>query len=223
MSCIEYSKKLQFQEDLLNWWTVYKRNFPWRKTKNPYELLVAELLLRKTTAEQVLKVYPKLLKKYSNPFDLCSADKKELEDLLKPLGMQKLKAKLLKKFACTYLLLFNEKSKFSETALLKLPGVGNYTANAVLSLIYGKCVLMVDTNFIRVLERVFGVKSAKSRPRNDPFIWEKAKEILPCSRARDFNLAVLDFSALICKSMNPKCNRCFARAYCEFASKSAIY
>lgn len=220
MANIDLQKKLCFQKDLLKWWTKHKRNFPWRKTKNPYKLLTAELLLRKTTAEQVLKVYPKLLEKYPNPSDLCSADKKELEVLLKPLGMQKVRAELLKKFACAYISLLNGKSRISKSELLKLPGVGRYAANAVLSLIYGECVPMVDTNFIRVLDRIFGIKSVKSRPRNDPFIWKKAEEILPCSRAGDFNLAVLDFSALVCKSANPKCTECFASAYCKFASKN---
>jgi A/G-specific adenine glycosylase len=219
MPCIEYSK---FQKDLLNWWTVHKRNFPWRKAKNPYQLLIAELLLRKTTAEQVRKVYPKLLEKYPSPLSLCSANKKDLENLLKPLGMQKIRADLLKKFACSYLSLFNKKSKISESELLKLPGVGKYAANAVFSLIYGKCVPMVDTNFIRILERIFGIKSNKSRPRNDPLIWKKAKEILPCDRAGNFNLAVLDFSALVCKATNPKCDRCFALSYCKFASENIV-
>ncbi|NIA11983.1 MAG: hypothetical protein GWP10_20245 [Nitrospiraceae bacterium] len=215
----ENAKKIRFQRDLLRWWTKYKRDFPWRKTRNPYKLLVAEILLKKTTANQVLTVYSKLLNKYSNPSALCSANRKDLETLLKPLGMYKSKTKLLRKFASAYLSLLknNKKSKFSRSELLKLPGVGDYTANAVLSLIYNECVPMLDTNFIRILERVFGVKSNKNRPRNDPYIWEKAKEIIPCSEARNFNLAVLDFAALICKQTLPKCNECFAKEYCSNA------
>ncbi|MEO2068848.1 MAG: hypothetical protein ABGX27_04980 [Desulfurobacteriaceae bacterium] len=216
----EDNKKSRFQKDLLKWWTKYKRDFPWRKTKNPYELLIAEILLKKTTASQVLTVYSKLLNKYPNPYALCSANRKDLEALLKPLGMHKTKAELLKKFASAYLSLLknNKKSRFSRSELLKLPGIGNYTANAVLSLIYDECVPMLDTNFIRILERVFGIKSNKSRPRNDPYIWEKAKEILPCNEARNFNLAVLDFSALVCKHIQPKCAECFAKEYCSHAN-----
>jgi len=99
---------------------------------------------------------------------------------------------------------------------MKLPGVGRYAVNAVFSLIYNECVPMVDTNFIRVLERVFGIKSSRNRPRNDPYIWKKAEEILPCDKAKDFNLAVLDFSALVCKYTQPKCSECFAEEYCSY-------
>jgi len=180
----EYLKKMQFQKDILSWWKKHKRDFPWRKTKDPYKLLIAEVLLKKTTANQVLKVYPEFLSKYSNPADLCSASKKELERLLRPLGMNKTRADLLKKFACAYISLLEkkQKNKFSRSELLSLPGVGEYTANAVLSLIYNECVPMLDTNFIRILKRVFGIKSQKKRSRNDSFIWKKAKEILTCRK-----------------------------------------
>lgn len=216
----EDTKKARFQRDLLRWWAKYKRNFPWRETKSPYELLIAEILLRKTTANQVLTVYSKLLKEYPNPFVLCLADKSDLEALLKPLGMYKTRAELLKKFACAYLTFLknSENNKFSRSELLKLPGIGNYAANAVLSLIYNECVPMLDTNFIRILERVFGIKSNRSRPRNDPYIWKEAKDILPCKKARDFNLAILDFSALVCKHIQPKCFECFAKEYCSYAN-----
>lgn len=212
------SKKSKFQRDLLRWWTKHKRCFPWRKTKDPYELLIAEILLRKTTAGQVLTVYSRLLEKYPNPSMLCSANKDELEALLKPLGMYKTRAELLKKFACTYLSFFKSGGKLSRSDLLKLPGIGNYAANAVLSLIYNECVPMLDTNFIRILERVFGVKSSKSRPRNDPYIWRKAEELLPCKEARNFNLAILDFSAIVCKHHQPNCSKCFAKEYCSYAN-----
>ena len=215
----EIDKKIKFQRDLLKWWAKHKRNFPWRETKKPYELLIAEFLLRKTTANQVLSVYQKFINDYSDPYLLCSAKIEDLEVLLKPLGMYKTRAELLKEFACAYLYFLKiKKGKLSRSELLKLPGVGKYAVNTVFSLIYNECVPMVDTNFIRVLERVFGIRSRKSRPRNDHYICKKAKEILPCDKSKDFNLAVLDFSALVCKHTKPKCSECFAKKYCSYVN-----
>lgn len=106
-------KKVRFQRDLLEWWAKHKRSFPWRETKEPYELLVAEILLRKTTANQVLSVYQKLINTYRDPSLLCSANIEDLKTLLKPLGMYKTRAELLKKFACAYMYLLKNKKKVS--------------------------------------------------------------------------------------------------------------
>jgi len=220
MKNIKFDKEFRFQNDLLNWWKKHKRDFPWRRTKDPYKLLIAEILLRKTTAEQVLPVYLDFINKYPTPEALNHANVKDLENLLKPLGMHKTRAQLLKKFASSFLKLTTVGNELSYSKLIKLPGIGTYSANAVLSLIYNKCVPMLDTNFIRILNRVFNIKSSKTRPRNDPYLWEKAQKILPCDKAGNFNLAVLDFATLICKHKQPKCNECFAQNYCSYSQSS---
>ncbi len=208
----------KFQNDILEWWKQNKRTFPWRQTNNIYELLIAELLLRKTTAEQVNSIYTRILEKYPTPEILCKANEKELQQLLKPLGMQYSRSKLLKKLAC-YLSKLKLNEAIDIKQLKQLPGVGPYTANAVLCMLQNEPIPMVDTNVIRILKRVFGIKSQKKRPRNDPLIWKKAKELIPEKNAKEFNLALIDFASLICKAGKPKCENCFAKDYCQHFSQ----
>ncbi|HDD44289.1 MAG TPA: A/G-specific adenine glycosylase [Candidatus Desulfofervidus auxilii] len=217
-----FEKKNQFVKLLLNWWTSNKREFPWRSTKDPYSILIAEMLLRKTTAKQVEKIYTQFLTKYPDPNSLADADKNELEELLKPLGMEYKRAELLKKFGLYIKENYDGKIPLELKKLLKLPGIGMYAANAVLSFVCSKDVPLLDTNFIRVINRVFGIKSQKSRARDDKKIWEFAQTLIPSNNSKNFNLAVLDFAALICKAKKPKCSECPVKNICFYYAKEGI-
>ncbi len=201
---------------LLEWWGKNKRNFSWRRSKKPYKVLISEMLLRKTTAKQVQESYSEFIKKYPDPKVLSNADENELSKCLKPLGIEYKRAELFLKFGKVITKDFREKVPDTEKELLKLPGVGQYATNAVLSFSHNENVPMVDTNFIRFIERVFGLKSRKSRARNDKEIWEFASTLIPEGRSRDFNLAVIDFGAILCKAKNPDCDICPLIKYCVF-------
>lgn len=204
---------------LLDWWEKNKRHFPWRRRKQPYAVLVAEMLLRKTTAKQVEKMYRSFLKKYPTPKALSEADENDLNKILTPLGMEHRRASLFIKFGRAVTEDYNGKIPSSDKELLKLPGVGLYATNAVLSFSHNKNVPMVDTNFIRVIERVFDLTSSKARARNDSRIWEFAGELIPNKKSREFNLAVLDFAATVCKPQNPECSACPIIQICAFQKK----
>ena len=180
----------------LEWWNKHKRDFPWRYTKDPYSILIAEMLLRKTTAKQVEKIYDEFLAKYPNPKSIAEADKNELKEMLKPLGMEHKRAELFKKLGTSVEEKHNGQIPLELEELLKLPGVGMYAANAVLSFACSKDVPLLDTNFIRVIQRVFGIKSEKSRARDDRKLWEFAKTLIPSGSSKNFNLAVLDLSLI---------------------------
>jgi len=205
---------------LLEWWKKNKRHFPWRRRKNPYAILIAEMLLRKTTAKQVEKMYSSFLKKYPSPKALSEAKKNKLKKILTPLGIEHHRTNLLIEFGKTVIDDFNGKIPSSEKELRKLPGVGPYATNAVLSFSHNKNVPMVDTNFIRVIERVFHFTSSNARARNDSKLWEFAEDLIPNGKSREFNLAVLDFAATVCKSQNPKCNTCILIQICKSQKKS---
>ena len=204
---------------LLEWWGKNKRSFSWRRSKKPYKVLISEMLLRKTTAKQVQERYREFIRKYPDPKLLSKADEKELSKSLKPLGMEYKRAKLFLEFGKAITEDFRGRVPSTEKELLNLPGVGQYATNAVLSFSHNKNVPMVDTNFIRFLERIFGFKSKKSRARNDTDIWEFASTLIPDGKSRDFNLAVLDFGAVLCKAKNPKCDMCPLIKYCVFHKK----
>ncbi len=208
--------KKEFSRLLLKWWEKNKRDFPWRHTKDPYSILVAEMLLRKTTAKQVEKIYSQFLKSYPNPSSLASADQKNLEKLLKPLGMEHKRAELFRRFALYIKEKYNGEVPVDPKQLLEIPGVGMYALNAVLSFGCAVDVPLLDTNFIRLLNRVFGVKSRKSRARDDKKMWDFAKTLIPQGKSRDFNLAILDFAALVCTAKKPRCSRCPIRSICTY-------
>ncbi|MGI0070222.1 MAG: hypothetical protein ACREAN_08215 [Nitrosopumilaceae archaeon] len=193
-----------------------KRQFSWRNTRDPFKILIAELLLRKTTARQVESVYSEFLEKFPNPKSLASATSSSIENEIERLGIQHQRAVLLKRLSQIIVEEFHGGMPASEEDLKSLPGVGQYGANAVLNLAYGKKVPLVDVNVLRVINRVFGIKSSKKRARNDPEMWNFAKKLLPRKNTRDHNLAMLDFASAICVSRGPKCRQCFATPYCVY-------
>ena len=206
----------EFSSRILEWWRRWGRDFPWRRTKDPYKVLIAEILLRKTTAAQVVKMYESFLSEYPNPSSLAAASEERLKELLRPLGMEHRRAELLIKLGRTIEEKYKGKLPSSIKELTKLPGVGRYAAGAVLCLAYGADEPMVDTNAVRLIQRVFGFRSSRARPRDDPKIWAFAKSLIPRGMGKEFNLAVIDFASAVCTARNPKCNVCPLKDICYF-------
>lgn len=209
-----------FSKRLLAWWKNNKRDFPWRHTNDPYAVLIAEMLLRKTTALQVDRLYRALIGKYPDVKSLSEADENELRDMIKPLGMEHKRAKLLKEVNNVIIESYKGVIPSAQKELLQLPGIGPYAANAVLSFSHAQNVPMVDTNFVRLIERVFGFKSSRARARDDKQIWEFAETLVPKGRSKEFNLAVIDFAASVCGARVPKCEVCPLTSVCTFFKKN---
>lgn len=214
---MEISKKEKFDKEILDWWIENKRDFDWRKTNSPYEILIAEILLRKTTAGQVSKIYTSFLQLCPNPRVLLETPSAEIERILTPLGMQHRRSILLKEIGRILTFKFNGGIPNSKSDLLSLPGVGLYIANAVLCFAYGKDLPIVDTNVIRVFERVFSFQSKKRRPKDDLELWAFVGEFIPPGKCRDFNLAIIDLAHLVCIPKNPRCEVCPLNTICNYA------
>ena len=209
-----------FADKLLTWFKSNKRHFPWRERKDPYSVLVAEVLLRKTDAPKVLTVYENFLSKYPNSKILANASVAALEKDLEPLGLYKRRAKELKMLAEILMKKYGGQLPRAKQELLELPGVGNYIANAVLCFAYDEDLPLLDTNFIRVLKRFFGIKSLKARARTDRTLWKAAEDIIPKGEAKEFNLAMIDFASLICTAKNPRCKICPVNNLCQWRGKN---
>jgi A/G-specific adenine glycosylase len=207
-----------FVDKLLEWWPKNARDFPWRKTQNPYYILIAETLLRKTTAKQVEQMYPTFLEKYPSPSHLALADLRTLRKILKPLGLENRRAASLKKLAQVIVAKYGGAVPRRREELMELPVVGRYATNAVLCFAYGTEAPLVDTNVVRIITRFFSFESRKTRLKDDPYMWMFAESLLPAGRARDFNLALLDFAAQVCRARNPKCGECIVRNMCKAIS-----
>jgi A/G-specific adenine glycosylase len=199
-----------FAEKILVWYKKNRRDhLPWRKTRDPYKILIAEMMLRKTTSKQVAKLFDRFLEKYPSRVS-------EIEAEITPLGMEHKRALRLKQCAQIIVERYAGEVPKSKDALLSMPGIGDYIANAVLCLAEDKNVALLDTNVIRVLQRFFGITSTKARARTDKALWKAYQQMIPEGKARDFNLAVLDFAAIICTSKNPKHKICPVNDACQY-------
>lgn len=205
-----------FAQQLLKWFSKNRRSFPWRETSDPYKVLVAEILLRKTDAGKVSRIYERFVRRYPSFEALINADQRELEDFLRPLGLYRCRAKELMDLARIVMAKHRGKVPHSRWELLELPGVGGYIANAVLCFAFGKTVPLVDTNIIRVVARVFSFKPKRKRARDDPEIWRETGKIVPNGKAREFNLAMLDLAAASCLPRKPVCGICPVTLLCDY-------
>jgi A/G-specific adenine glycosylase len=204
----------EFSVRLLIWHRKNKRDFPWRRTKNPYQLLIAEILLQRTKAEQVEPVFKKFVKKFSNARALAEVDVNEIEDCIAPLGLRK-RGGMLKQLAKELVERHGGEIPRDAAALLELKGVGHYATNAVLCFAYGEDAPIVDWNVARVVERIWG-RTMKHAPHTDKGLFKFVSQLIPKGKGREFNLALLDFSAKICKPRNPDCKICFLNEMCNF-------
>jgi A/G-specific adenine glycosylase len=208
------TKKDIFQAVIIGYWKDNGRHdLPWRKTNDPWKLLLAEILLRKTTSKQVLPIY-KILVDYS-PLDLVNLQLKELQEILRPIGMSVVRATQLKD-AANYFVSTPYIEKLNDDDLRLLKGVGKYISNMVRCISIGVAVPGLDANMIRVLSRFFGFVSTRKRPREDPNFWKFAESLVPQDYCREFNWGVLDFGAEICTFHRPRCLKCPLKSHCSY-------
>ena len=213
------------RKELLKWFNRNGRNYFWRVHNDPYTILMAELLLKKTSAKAVNRFLPHFLENYGSIRELNKAPETELVRILGPLGLSSQRARQINRLARELVLSYDSKIPYSRDDLLKLPGIGEYTAGALLSFSFGRPEAIVDTNVARVLIRIWGIKPSRCEPRRSPEVWDKAKQLIDSqpNQAARINWALLDFGALICKSRLPICDECPLMGICVFvACKSSF-
>lgn len=208
------NKEIRFVQLIFEWGEKNKRSFPWRKDRTPYKVLLAEILLQRTPANRVAKFFPKLVEKFPSPHSIVTRDSDSLRRFFHPMGLKKRVEWLisLMKELCDR---YNCRVPDQENELVKLTGVGLYTARAVLCFGFGKDVSILDVNVARVLSRVFHGSDARKRPSEDEVLWSLATKIIPKGLGLPYNEILLDHAALICKK-KPKCNICPVAELCEY-------
>ena len=202
----EFKNTKWFRDRLLTWAKQNLRDYPWRKTDNPYYILVAEFLLQRTDADTVAPIYEMLLAQYPTVEHLAIAEVGDIAKILQPLGLF-FRAERLSQTAQIVIEKHQGEIPTSEPELLKLPGIGIYTARAILSQAFKRSAAVMDTNVARILERFFGIKGERVKSRCK-ILWSAADDIAPKSKVGHWNLTLLDFGALICTARNPKCRQC---------------
>lgn len=208
-----------FRERLTKWFAENGRDYPWRKTDDAFKVLIAEMMLRRTKAEQAREVYSSLFARFPDARAMAEAQEEELERILYPLGLRwrtpafgRVAREIKEKHDC----------RVPETRdeLMALPGVGEYVAGAVLSIGYGKPEWMVDSNVVRVFRRYFGISTSREG-RRDKHIINMARVYASGSDARTANLAILDFAALVCLPDNPDCAACPLKSSCKSTDRKS--
>jgi len=206
---------------LLSWFDKNGRTFPWRETfekPDPYVILFTEIMLQRTKAEQVVPVYLEFVRKYPTFRELSLASKNDVVSLFARLGL-KWRAENVPRLIREIAEKYHGSIPRELSDLRKLPGVGEYVAAAVACYAFGYRTVAIDSNVVRVVSRLFGITVTMDSGRRDVGLLRVAADLLPQNRVRDFNLALLDISAAICKP-KPLCNICPLSKYCAFYSKS---
>jgi len=208
------SRKIPIRKILLKWGKEHYRHFAWRENRTPYSVLVSEIILKRTTASAAKRMYNQFMVTYPNLEALAKADKEELKKLLKTIGYHKRRTKILIEVANYILNRFNGQIPRSKKGLLEIPFVGPYTANAVLSLGYGIPSAMVDSNVERIIQRLFFRHLSEKKPLR--IVQIIADMLAPEENNQNYNFALLDFGALVCRYGLPKCKACPINKFCDY-------
>ncbi|HEU5380388.1 MAG TPA: A/G-specific adenine glycosylase [Ktedonobacteraceae bacterium] len=211
------------QDSLLSWYADARRDLPWRATRDPYAILVSEVMLQQTQVDRVLPKYAQFLAAFPTLADLAAAPTADVISLWVPLGYNR-RAVSLQAIARQVLAEYEGKLPDTVEGLLKLKGIGRYTAGAIACFAYQQQVATVDTNIYRVLHRVFLGLEHPEPQLNVDAMFSFAAHVLPSGEAYNWNQALMDMGATICSSSNPQCARCplqeNCRAYQEMSQHS---
>jgi A/G-specific adenine glycosylase len=206
-----------FRQHLSTWGVINRRDFPWRNTTDSYHLLVAESLLQKTDAQTVAPIYELFLEHYPTLRDLAIANLEDVAKILEPLGLF-FRAERLQQCAEIILAQYNGIVPDNQKQLLELPGIGDYTARAIGSQAFNQPLAVLDANVARILERFFGLKGERVKSRCK-ILWGAADLIAPKKDVGTWNLALLDFGAMMCKAQNPGCEICPLSSKCKWIDR----
>ncbi len=223
MAGVRKAKIKKIQTALLKWFEKHGREFPWRETNNPYKILIAEKLLQQTSVrDDLVQAYYELLSKYPNVQALAKANHKDIQKIIKPLGLH-YRAKEIVRLAKEISNKHQGRIPDKLIELLSLFGIGDYSARAILCFAFQQSVPVVDTNVARIMYRVFGIQGKMpANPSRRKDLIELGMKMLPRGKSQDMNWAMIDLGAAICKSSKPLCNICPLNKLCNFYRQGTI-
>lgn len=204
----------QFQRRLLAWYDRHRRDLPWRRTADPYHVLVSEAMLQQTQVATVIPYYRRFLERFPTISELANAPEQDVLRLWQGLGYYS-RARNLQGAAKKVVAEHGGMLPATVEALRELPGVGRYTAGAVASIAFGTRAPIIDGNVARVLCRVDKIETDPRERETLETLWRRAEEILPDERVGDFNSAMMELGATVCTPRSPQCLICPVRDHCE--------
>jgi A/G-specific adenine glycosylase len=210
-----------FRSALLRWYRQNGRDLPWRRTRDPYAILVSEFMLQQTRVVMVTPYFEAWLRRFPNLERLANATESEVLHAWQGLGYYA-RARNLHAVAKTVFARFAGQCPRSIDELRALPGIGRYTANAIATFAFDKPVPIVEANIARLLARLFNITTPIDSARGRESVWTAAARIVPQDSAGVFNSALMDLGALVCLPRTPKCEICPAKPFCRAPNPSIL-
>lgn len=199
---------------VLAWYSRYGRVLPWRNISNPYKILVSEVMLQQTQVNRVLVKYPEFLRRFPTLGKLGDAPRSAVVIAWKGMGYNR-RAVHLHRVAKTIHQQNNGRFPHTYDEMVQLPGIGRYTANAILSSAFRKDTPVVDVNIRRVLSRLLWPMKKTTALKSEREIWKAAEVLLPAGRSYRWNQALMDLGATICTARTPRCAGCPVNGICS--------
>jgi A/G-specific adenine glycosylase len=199
---------------LLAWYRTHKRFLPWRETSDPYRIWISEIMLQQTQVDTVIPYYHRFLKAFPTVYALAGASAQDVLKAWENLGYYSRARNL---HATSRIIVDQGDGRIPDTleALKTLPGIGEYTAGAILSMAYGQALPAVDGNVRRIFSRLFAIRKPVDDPREQKKLRSLVARLIPARHPGDFNQALMDLGATICKAKNAECSRCPLAGLCR--------
>jgi len=213
------SRLASFRRRLLRWYADHRRDLPWRKTRDAYRVWISEIMLQQTTVSAVVPYFERFLQQFPTVAELAAAPEEEVLRLWEGLGYYS-RARNIHRTAA--IIVDEHGGDFPETVdeLQKLPGIGRYTAGAIASFAFGKPAAIVEANTLRLYCRLLGYDGDPRSSVGQRLLWRFAGRLVPEKSPGDFNHALMDLGATLCRPTEPSCGECPVRRDCRaFAEK----
>lgn len=205
-----------FQTQILNWFAQNARSLPWRETSDPYRIWISEIMLQQTQVATVVEYYKRFLERFPDLQSLAAASEEEVLKYWEGLGYYR-RGKNLRLAAQMIIEKFGGEFPRTHEELLSLPGIGPYSAGAILSIAFRLSAPALDGNLIRVYSRYYGIQKPVDETQTLKKLWNLARSHSPQSadEVREFAEGMMELGALVCTPQNPRCNECPLRASCQ--------
>jgi A/G-specific adenine glycosylase len=204
----------RFRRRLLAWYRAHGRDLPWRRTDDPYHILVSEVMLQQTQVDRVVPKYHEWLEKYPSLSALAAAEETDVSESWRPLGYN-IRPRRLQAIARESVARYGGVLPSDEATLLSFKGIGAYTAGAIRSFAFRERAAILDTNVARVLFRVFVARGDVKAHATRKGLWAISAALVPHKHVFDFNQALMDLGATVCVARAPRCGGCPMRTFCR--------
>jgi A/G-specific adenine glycosylase len=207
----------RFRQKVFDWFSVHARSLPWRGTTDPYQIWVSEIMLQQTTTKTVESYFSRFIERFPTVQALAASGLDEVNHYWEGLGYYR-RAAQMHKAAQVITEQFGGVFPRTYKEVLNLPGIGRYTAGAVLSLAFGERLPILEANTIRLYSRLTALQEETATAAAQKKLWEFAETILPKKNSGQFNLALMDIGNAVCTPREPHCRDCPAASFCEAAA-----